>query len=82
MESSTKENGKVPIGKGTGFNTGPMELNMKVTGKRTKPAEKASLHMPMAIHMMANGKKTKPMVSVSTLISNLKLDIRVIGKTI
>jgi len=61
-----KENGWGQIDMGLAFSIGPMELNMKGTGRKIKPVEKESFLMPIVTHIKGNGKTIKQMDSVST----------------
>lgn len=64
------------------FNTGPTAPNTTATGKKTRPAVKASSYMQMATSTKANGKMTRLMVLEFTSMPNLRPNTKVIGKTI
>ena len=64
------------------FNIGLMELNIMGAGKKIKPVEKESLYTPMEIYIKVNGKMIRLLALEFTFIQSLKLNMKVIGKTI
>ena len=63
------------------YKSGPMEPNMRETGAKTKPMERASSGTLTAMSMKASGKRTKPTVLEYTLTSMVP-SMRVTGVTI
>lgn len=64
------------------FKYGPMEPNMKVLGSKTRHQVLENLPILTVMFMKGSGKMIRQMVMVFIHMHNLKLDIRVIGKTI
>jgi hypothetical protein len=59
--------------------SGPMVLDMKVSGRIIKLMAKASFGMSMVMFSMENGKMTKPMVTEFTLML-MERSMKVTGK--
>ncbi|MBP7512512.1 MAG: hypothetical protein KA981_11310 [Bacteroidia bacterium] len=81
MELNTKDNGLETIDRGMESSFGQMELNIKVTGQKTKLQVRVSLLMLMETFTKVIGKTIRQMVMEYTFIQKPEQNIKGIGRT-